>query len=405
MKTINKIPAFLVIIFLAVGSISQKTWAQPNVGWSQDDFYNELSPYGDWMDYPSYGQVWRPRVDADFQPYATDGRWEMTEYGNTWVSDYPWGWAPFHYGRWLFDDSYGWIWIPGNEWGPAWVSWRSGGGYYGWAPLGPGMGIDININIPYNYWVFVPEIYIRNPRVYSYCVPRNRINNIFGGTAYINNYYRYNNRAYVYGPNRRDLERITRNRINVYRADDLHRNSRNNNYNRNNGGYYQGYSRNNNGGYNNRPDYNDRERWDNNRNRNGNDTPRYDNRNSQSQRNDRYDNNTNRERERNQQQPERTAPQPSTQADRPYQAPTRGDAERTWSGNRQSERNREQPAPRTNESRESAPRRTWSDNGNSNQQPRNNRDYAPQRSQEQPQQRNTERSNDNQNRPERRRRD
>jgi len=405
MKTINKIPAFLVIIFLALGSISQKTWAQPNVGWSQDDFYNELSPYGDWIDYPSYGQVWRPRVDAGFQPYATDGRWEMTEYGNTWVSDYPWGWAPFHYGRWLFDDYYGWVWIPDNEWGPAWVSWRSGGGYYGWAPLGPSMGIDINVNIPYNHWVFVPEVYVRNPRVYSYCVPRNRINNIFGGTVYINNYYRYNNRAYVYGPNRRDLERITRNRINVYRADDLHRNSRNNNYNRNNGGYYQGYSRNNNGGYNTRPDYNDRERWDNNRNRNGNDTPRYDNRNSQSQRNDRYDNNTNRERERNQQQPERTAPQPSTQADRPYQAPTRGDAERTWSGNRQSERNREQPAPRTNESRESAPRRTWSDNGNSNQQPRNNRDYAPQRSQEQPQQRNAERSNDNQNRPERRRRD
>ena len=433
MKTIHKIHAFCLIIFLAIGgALSQKAFAQPGVGITRQDFYDELSPYGQWLDNPTYGQVWRPQVDEGFQPYATDGHWEMTEYGNTWVSDYAWGWAPFHYGRWQFDDYYGWIWIPGYEWGPAWVSWRSGGGYYGWAPLGFGMNIDVNINIPYNYWVFVPDIYIRSPRVYSYCVPRNRIGNIYVGTAYLNNYYRYNNRAYAYGPQRRDIERITRNRVNVYRADDLYRNGRNNT-NRNNGRYAQGPSRGN-GGYNSRPDYNNnnrdnnnRDRWDNRSGQNQN-RPQNDNRNGQNRGNDRFDDNareraqqpertapqSNRQEDRPYQQPERANPQPNRQEDRPYQAPERGNAQRTW-GNPQSQGNREQPAQRPTESRESAPRRTWSDNGNSNQQqrervqprssdndnrqPRANREQ--QRSQE-PSQRPAERSNEGQNRPERR---
>ena len=93
-------------------------------------------------------------------------------YGWTWASDYNWGWAPFHYGRWLYDDAYGWMWVPGYEWAPAWVSWRNGGGCYGWAPLGPGGNFDISIGsrIPYNYWAFVPHRYINNPRINNYYI-------------------------------------------------------------------------------------------------------------------------------------------------------------------------------------------------------------------------------------------
>jgi hypothetical protein len=109
--------------------------AQPGVSVSIQTFYDELSPYGQWMDYGSYGYAWRPNTRGDFRPYYTGGRWAMTEYGNTWVSDYDWGWAPFHYGRWTYDDYYGWIWIPDTEWGPAWVTWRDNGSYYGWAPM------------------------------------------------------------------------------------------------------------------------------------------------------------------------------------------------------------------------------------------------------------------------------
>ncbi|MGO3307243.1 MAG: DUF6600 domain-containing protein, partial [Sphingobacterium sp.] len=115
--------------------------AQGNVSVSLDLFYNELSPYGYWETDANYGDMWYPNVDDNFQPYGSNGYWAMTEYGNTWVSNYDWGWAPFHYGRWVRTPHHGWGWIPGYEWGPAWVDWRSGGGYYGWAPSQPNVTV------------------------------------------------------------------------------------------------------------------------------------------------------------------------------------------------------------------------------------------------------------------------
>ncbi|MGC3947112.1 MAG: hypothetical protein QM762_21770 [Chryseolinea sp.] len=97
--------------------------------------YDELQPYGTWIDHGRYGYVWMPNAASYFVPYGTNGYWVQTSYGNTWVSNYNWGWAPFHYGRWFYDDFYGWSRVPDTTWGPAWVTWRSGGGYYGWAPL------------------------------------------------------------------------------------------------------------------------------------------------------------------------------------------------------------------------------------------------------------------------------
>lgn len=225
MKTRRVIPAFGLILFFLIALVGpQKTVAQPGVDMPIESFYDELAPYGQWTRNPQYGQVWMPEVEADFQPYATNGHWAVTEYGNTWVSDYDWGWAPFHYGRWVFDDYYGrWIWVPDSEWGPAWVSWRSGGGYYGWAPLGPGMGINVNINInlPFNYWTFVPQVYFTSPRVYSYCIPRTRVVNVYHNTTIINNVYRYNNHSYGYGPRREEIERYSRRSVPVYRANDV----------------------------------------------------------------------------------------------------------------------------------------------------------------------------------------
>jgi len=103
-------------------------------------FEDTLAPYGTWVDDDVYGRVWQPSGEAvgdDFSPYATAGHWLLTEYGWTWISDYDWGWAPFHYGRWLVVAERGWCWMPGTLWGPAWVSWRAGGGYVAWAPLPP----------------------------------------------------------------------------------------------------------------------------------------------------------------------------------------------------------------------------------------------------------------------------
>lgn len=108
------------------------------------DFYEPLSPYGRWEVVGSYGRCWIPGgVDADWSPYS-NGYWEQSDAGWYWASDEPWGWATYHYGRWDMSPQFGWFWVPQTQWAPAWVSWREGGGYVGWAPLGPsGRGVEV----------------------------------------------------------------------------------------------------------------------------------------------------------------------------------------------------------------------------------------------------------------------
>ncbi len=118
-----KLPAIMLGLLLLLTGINQKVFAQDE-DISLQTFYDELSPYGTWIQDPQYGYVWRPDVDqAEFRPYYSNGHWVMTEYGNTWVSDYEWGWAPFHYGRWVTDRFNQWLWLPDTTWGPAWVNW------------------------------------------------------------------------------------------------------------------------------------------------------------------------------------------------------------------------------------------------------------------------------------------
>jgi hypothetical protein len=182
-----------------------------------ETFYRELAPYGRWIDTHEYGRVWIPKVEAGFMPYATKGHWIVTSYGNTWVSDYPWGWAAFHYGRWYWSDTLGWVWVPGKIWGPAWVVWRTGGGYYGWAPLGP--SVTININIPIGWWTYAPQTYITSTHIYNYYLPAPRVVEVHNNTTVIVNNYRVNNRTYVYGPKRQEIEKVTNSNVTVYRID------------------------------------------------------------------------------------------------------------------------------------------------------------------------------------------
>ena len=182
---------------------------QPPVGFN--DFYNQLSPYGVWINMPPYGQVWVANV-PNFQPYSTNGYWAYTTYGWTWVSNYPWGWAPFHYGRWGYTNRYGWYWVPGYVWGPAWVAWSSSTDMYGWAPLMPGMhfGVSISINLfPSSYWTFMPGRYMGYNNIGNYYVNRSRNVTIIKNTTIINNYGTENNRRYSMGPNANDVQRYT----------------------------------------------------------------------------------------------------------------------------------------------------------------------------------------------------
>jgi hypothetical protein len=100
-------------------------------------FEAPLAPYGSWVEVGSYGRCWRPaRLSAEWRPYCS-GEWVWTDCGWYWASDEPWAWACYHYGWWVYDTNYGWVWVPDIDWAPAWVSWRVGGGFIGWAPLPP----------------------------------------------------------------------------------------------------------------------------------------------------------------------------------------------------------------------------------------------------------------------------
>ena len=228
MKFINKICGISLIAFLIMLAAPNMSKAQEGGYVSDQEFYDELDPYGTWVNDPQYGNVWIPDAEDNFRPYATRGHWVVTDYGNTWVSDYSWGWAPFHYGRWRYDDYYGWEWIPGHEWAPAWVSWRHGGGYYGWAPLQPGISISISFGnsyrVPDNYWVCAPQAYINRPNIYNYYVPQTRVVNVINRTTIINNTYVNNNRTYITGPRINEIRQVTNNRnVRVYNITNVNR--------------------------------------------------------------------------------------------------------------------------------------------------------------------------------------
>ncbi len=227
--SIHKMVAVIAFTFMSAFGLVATEPAYAQYGYngnSYDDygdyqvFYDDLAPYGQWYSDPQYGYVWVPRVGRDFRPYYSNGYWQMTEYGNMWVSGYPWGWAPFHYGRWAMSNTFGWIWIPGREWGPAWVTWRQGGGYYGWAPMGPGISIHIsfgnNYYTPDPWWTFIPCGHIYSRSFYTYYAPR-RTTTIIHNTTIINNTY-VDNRSrttYVTGPNRTQVETATRKPVEV----------------------------------------------------------------------------------------------------------------------------------------------------------------------------------------------
>ena len=226
MKNFNKIWGIGLLVALLSLVIPSKSMAQGGYI-SDQEFYDELAPYGTWISDPEYGNVWIPDADQDFRPYATRGHWVITDYGNTWVSDYEWGWAPFHYGRWRYDDYYGWEWIPGHEWAPAWVCWRHGGGYYGWAPLRPGISISISIGGGYDapdyYWTCAPQAYITSPVIYNYYVPRTRSVTIIRNTTVINNTYVRNNVTYISGPRVQEVRQVTNNNVRVYNINNASR--------------------------------------------------------------------------------------------------------------------------------------------------------------------------------------
>jgi hypothetical protein len=221
MKTLSKILIALMLPGLFLLLSPQQTRAQ-GAGVSFQVFYDELSPYGEWVEYPGYHYVWIPDAGPDFSPYATEGHWVYTDYGWTWISDYSWGWAPFHYGRWFYDDYYGWMWVPGRHWGPAWVQWRRCEGFYGWAPIGPGVNVESSFGPGYyirrDYWVFVHDRDFDRPDINRYYINRRDNDRFFDHSTVISNrsYDDHNHVYYVAGPERREVQKYTGREVRAY---------------------------------------------------------------------------------------------------------------------------------------------------------------------------------------------
>ena len=131
--------------------------------------YEDLDAHGSWQVVGDHGNVWIPRsVPTGWAPYR-DGHWSWIDpWGWTWVDDAPWGFAPFHYGRWAYAQDR-WFWVPGPArtrpvYAPALVAFVggpsfsvsvTGGNTVGWFPLGPGEVYRPAYNVSRDYFTRV----------------------------------------------------------------------------------------------------------------------------------------------------------------------------------------------------------------------------------------------------------
>jgi len=150
--------------------------------------YEDLDDNGDWRPDSSYGNVWYPHVAAGWAPYR-EGHWAWIDpWGWTWVDDEPWGYAPFHYGRWMSIEGR-WGWIPGPVevapvYAPALVVFVGGGAVafgdnVAWFPLGPR-----EVYVP-SYQV--SREYVNRVNVSNTTVNQTTVTNVYNTTIVNNN--------------------------------------------------------------------------------------------------------------------------------------------------------------------------------------------------------------------------
>jgi hypothetical protein len=187
-----------------------------------DVFYDRLASEGDWYQDDTYGYVFKPKIASDdsWRPYS-DGHWVWTDRGWTWVSNESFGWATYHYGRWIRVAGTGWVWVPGNEWAPAWVSWRQtdDNDYCGWAPLPPEATVSVNVGVSSwcdSYYDIGPAAFtfvafhdFWRPSYQGYYLPEQRNVEIINRTTNITNIAYNNNVINNYGPQYQRVSQIT----------------------------------------------------------------------------------------------------------------------------------------------------------------------------------------------------
>jgi hypothetical protein len=174
--------------------------------------------------------VWQPREaqSRNWRPY-TNGHWVYTDAGWTWMSDEPFGWATYHYGRWTRLRNVGWVWVPGDEWAPAWVSWRKSNDYVGWAPLPPEAQFDRRhgihnwadsyYDISPDQYVFVQANQVGVQRVDRAAVPSERNVTIINETTNVTNITYTNTTIVNQGPSYDELRSRSEQPIEHYRLE------------------------------------------------------------------------------------------------------------------------------------------------------------------------------------------
>jgi hypothetical protein len=193
-------------------------------------FETQLQPYGGWVDVPPYGPAWRPNESVNnplWRPYFDKGSWQYTDAGWYWNSEAPYGDIVFHYGRWLKDFRYGWVWVPGYDWAPAWVAWRQAEGYAGWAPLPPlayyeaGVGLmyrgrlalDVDFGLDADAFVFIGYDHFWDHDYRGFLAPRDRLGLLFRSSAVLNGYRVVDGRFVVEGLGRDRIAALTHRKV------------------------------------------------------------------------------------------------------------------------------------------------------------------------------------------------
>jgi uncharacterized protein DUF6600 len=158
--------------------------------------YEDLDEYGGWREVPEYGTIWFPHtVVVDWAPYRY-GHWAyIAPWGYTWVEDEPWGFAPFHYGRWVTVGGV-WGWVPCRPavvvgvayvrpvYAPALVAWVGGPHFAVGVGIGGGGGVGVG------WFPLGPrEVYVPSYRVSRNYVNNVNVSNTTVNTTVVNNYY------------------------------------------------------------------------------------------------------------------------------------------------------------------------------------------------------------------------
>jgi hypothetical protein len=109
---------------------------------AEQSYRQVLEKHGQFFMHQTYGVVWLPTtMPQGWRPYS-DCKWVQHQTWGWFYSDQTeWGRIVHHYGRWAHDEKVGWMWLPGAEWSPGWVVWRSGDTHVGWAPMPPDVDV------------------------------------------------------------------------------------------------------------------------------------------------------------------------------------------------------------------------------------------------------------------------